>query len=466
MGNPKILIVDDEEDMRDTLRDRLEMHGYEVVAAADGMEALEKVEKESPELVLLDIRLPRLSGMKVLSRIKREHPEMLVIMITAYMTVQRAIEAIIEQGAYDFIEKPFNPDLVRIKVDKALERQMLMRENEYLRGELIGESEKMAEVHRTIQRVAPLDSTILITGESGTGKELVARALHRRSLRSSKPLVVVNCSAMQPTLVEDELFGHDRGAFTGAEAQRPGKMELADGGTLFLDEIGDMAYELQAKLLRAIQEKEFERLGGRRPIKVDVRFIGATNRDIEDAVQEGKFRQDLFYRLNVVRIHVPPLRERREDIPRLVEHFVRKYSADLKRRDIQITRESMELLTDYHWPGNVRELQNYMERTIQLADSNVIRPEHLPQEVRPEVRPIEQHESAESGISIEPGTTWKDIEKAVMLMTYRAAGENKTKAARVLEMSRRAFVDKWKKYKLDMHVRTPTRASKNEDELP
>ena len=452
MGNPKILIVDDEKDVRDTLSDRLQMHGYEVGTASDGLQALEKVEKESPELVLLDIRLPRLGGMKVLSRIRRKHPETLVIMITAHGTAQNAGEAM-KQGAYDFIEKPFDPGIIRIKVDKALERQMLVRENQYLRGELIGESERMMEVQRIIQKTAPSDSTILITGESGTGKELVARALHRRSLRSSKPLVVVNCSAMQPALVEDELFGHEPGAFTGAETEKHGKMELADGGTIFLDEIGDMAYELQAKLLRAIQEKEFERLGGTKPIKVDVRFIAATNRNLEKAVQEGKFREDLFYRLNVVRVHVPPLRERREDIPCLIEYFVQKYSADLKRRDIKITKEAMELLMDYHWPGNVRELQNYIERTIQLTDSNIIRPEHLPQEVRPEVKPIEHSKSAESGISIKPGTTWKDAEKAVMLMTYEAVGENKTEAARVLEMSRRAFVDKWKKYELDMHIR-------------
>jgi DNA-binding NtrC family response regulator len=232
-------------------------------------------------------------------------------------------------------------------------------------------------------------------------------------------------------------------------------MELADGGTLFLDEIGDMAYELQPKLLRAIQEKEFERLGGTKTIKVDVRFIAATNRNLDEAVRGGNFRRDLFYRLDVLRIHVPPLCERREDIPPLIDHFVRRYSADLKRRNVQITEEAMELLMDYDWPGNVRELQNYIERTIQLADSNVIRPADLPQEVRPEARPIEHSESSESGISIKPGTTWKEVEKAVMLMTYKAVGENKSKAARVLEMSRRAFVDKWKKYRLDMDVRTP-----------
>lgn len=442
MGNPKILIVDDEKDVRDTLSDRLQMHGYEVVTASDGIEALEKVEKESPELVLLDIRLPKLGGMKVLSRIRRKHPEMLVIMISAHGTARNAEEAM-KQGAYDFIEKPFDPDIIRIKVDKALERQMLVRENEYLRGELIGESEKMTEVHRTIQRIAPSDSTVLITGESGTGKELVARALHRRSLRSSKPLVVVNCSAMQPTLVEDELFGHEPGAYTDAKTGKPGKMELADGGTLFLDEIGDMAYGLQPKLLRAIQEKESERLGGTKPIKVDVRFIAATNRNIEKAVQEGKFREDLFYRLNVVRIHIPPLRERREDIPLLIEHFVQKYSADLKRRDIGITEDARKLLVDYHWPGNVRELQNYIERTIQLADSNVIRPEHLPQEVKG----IEPTRSTPSGGAvIKPGSPMWLVERAHILQTYEYTEHNKTRTAELLEIGRRTVIKKLHEY--------------------
>jgi transcriptional regulator with PAS, ATPase and Fis domain len=252
--------------------------------------------------------------------------------------------------------------------------------------------------------------------------------------------------------MESEIFGHEEGAFSGATRRKLGKMELANRGTLFLDEIGDMDYKLQPKLLRAIEEKEFERLGGTENIKVDVRFIAATNQDLEEAVQEGKFRQDLFYRLDVGRIHIPPLREHKADIPLLIEHFMQKYSAELKRPNIRMSEDARKFLMDYHWPGNVRELRNYIERTIQLADSNIIRPEHLPQEVRPQVRPIEQHESAESGIYIKPGTTWKDAEKAVMLMTYKAVGENKTQAAKVLKMSRRAFVDKWKKYKLDMHI--------------
>lgn len=444
MAKARILVVDDEEDIRNLLSDRLQMYGYEVFTASYGAEALEKVDEMSPELVLLDILLPDINGIEVLSRIKREHPETLVIMITAYGSVQRAVEAM-KQGAYDFIEKPFNPDLIRIKVGKAVERQSLMRENEYLRSELkgkydeiIGKSQKMMEVLRAIERVAPSDSTVLITGEAGTGKELVARALHRNSPRSSKPFVVVNCPAIQPTLIESEIFGHEKGAFTGATARKIGKMEKADGGTLFLDEVGDISYEVQAKLLRAIQEKEFERVGGTKPIKVDVRFIAATNQDLDEAVQEGRFRKDLFYRLNVVNIHLPPLRERKEDIPLLAEHFLRHHSAG---RRIQISDEAMELLVNYHWPGNVRELQNYIERAILFTDSDVIRPEHLPQEIKSNSPSASALENL-----IKPGTTLKEMEKALILKTLEEVQGNRTKAAKLLGISLRGLQYKLKEY--------------------
>jgi DNA-binding NtrC family response regulator len=449
MGKPRILVVDDDEDIRILLSDRLEMYGYEVLNASDGQEALEKVDEMTPELVLLDIRLPILDGMEVLERIKLEHPETLVIMITAFGTVQLAVEAM-RKGAYDFIEKPFDPpDIVRIKVEKALERQALVRENEYLRSELkgeyeelIGKSQKTMEVLRMIEKVAPSDSTVLITGESGTGKELVARAIYRNSPRSSEPFVVVNCSAIQPTLLESEIFGHEKGAFTGAIARKPGKMELADGGILFLDEIGDMASELQAKLLRAIQEKEFERVGGTAPIKVDVRFVAATNRDLQKAIQEGKFREDLFYRLNVVNIDLPPLRENREDIPLLVEHFLRKHSAAQKRRGIQITDKAMEILANYRWPGNVRELQNSIERALLLADSDLIGPEHLPQEVRADEFP----ESTQTVTPAKPGVPLKDMEREHILKTLEEAGGKKTEAAKRLGISLRSLQYKLKEY--------------------
>ncbi len=448
MGSLKILIVDDREDFRDILSDRLLMHGYETLTASDGTEALEKVKEVSPELVLLDIELPDLNGLEVLSRIKREYPETLVIMITAYGTIQRAVEAM-KQGAYDFIQKSDDLDIIRIKVDKALERQLLVRENEYLRlelegeyNEIIGKSQKMMDVLRTIEKIASSDVTVLITGESGTGKELVAHALHENSTRSSQPFIVANCTAIQPTLVESEIFGHERGAFTGAIARKPGKMELADGGTLFLDEIGDMAYDLQAKLLRAIQEKEFERVGGSGPIKADVRFVAATNRDLEKAMRDGKFREDLFYRLNVVNIQLPSLREIREDIPLLAEYFLKKHSADLGKVGVQITDEAMELLTNYRWPGNTRQLQNCIKSTILLAGSDLIRPEHLPPEVRAGGLP----ESIQAGIPIKPGTALEDMERALILNTVAYANTQR-ESADLLGISLRALQYKLKQYK-------------------
>lgn len=448
MGSLKILIVDDREDFRDILSDRLMVHGYETLTASDGLKALEKVKEVSPELVLLDIELPDLSGLEVLSRIKREYPETLVIMITAYGTIQRAVEAM-KQGAYDFIQKSDDLDIIRIKVDKALERQLLVRENEYLRlelegeyNEIIGKSQKMMDVLRTIEKIASSDVTVLITGESGTGKELVARALHENSPRSSQSFIVANCTAIQPTLIESEIFGHERGAFTDAKTRRLGKMELADGGTLFLDEIGDMAYELQPKLLRAIQEKEFERVGGSGPIKTDVRFVAATNRDLAKAIREGKFREDLFYRLDVVNIQLPPLREIREDIPLLAEYFLKKHSAALGKEGVQITDEAMELLTNYSWPGNTRQLQNCIKSIILLAGSDIIRPEHLP----PEVRIGGFTESVQAGVPIKSGTALEDMERALILNTI-AYATTQREAADLLGISLRTLQNKLKQYR-------------------
>jgi DNA-binding NtrC family response regulator len=444
----RILIVDDEEDIRNILSDNLQFYGYEVSTASDGGEVLEKVSELSPDLVILDIQLPKMDGMEILSKLRQEYPQILVIMITAYATVQRAVEAM-KQGAYDFIEKPFKPELVRMKVEKALEKQNLVKENEYLRselkgefGEIIGKSQKIMNILKTIEKVAPSDSTILITGESGTGKELVARALHTNSMRSRGPFIVVNCSAIQPTLLESEIFGHEKGAFTGAITRKPGKMELADRGSLFLDEIGDMAYELQAKFLRAIQEKEFERVGGTKPVKVDIRFIAATNRDLRDAVQKGEFREDLFYRLNVVNIHIPPLREHKEDIPILVEHFVRKNSAVLKRPKVKINHEAMEIIISYNWPGNIRELQNCIERSILLADSDIINAEDLHKELIATI-PDSSDPSEDIPRSV---TSLKELEKTLILKTLEEVGGSKTKAAKLLGISLRGLQYKLKEY--------------------
>jgi two-component system, NtrC family, response regulator AtoC len=446
MKKLKILVVDDEEDIRNILGDRLQMYGYEVVTAADGLEALEKVQEEEPDLVLLDIMMPHLDGLEVLDRIKRDHPEMLVMMITAFSNVERATEAILDLGAYDYIEKPFTPDLIRIKVDKALELRRLMMENEYLRSELkgnyvgiIGRSPNMMDVLGKIERIAPSNLSVLITGETGTGKELVAHALHNNSPRSSKPFAVLNCAAIQSTLVESELFGHEKGAFTGATT-KPGKMELADGGTLFLDEIGDMAYELQAKLLRAIQEGEFERVGGIRNIKVDIRFIAATNRDLEKALEEEKFRSDLFYRLSTMVINIPPLREHREDIPLLVEHFLRNAAAN--NLYAQVSDEAMKLLMSYHWPGNIRELQHCIERGIWLTDSDTVQPGHLPPELS--LNKVPKVDS--DGITIGVGTTVKDAERALIIETVRET-RTQDEAANMLKISVRKVQEKLKEYK-------------------
>jgi two-component system NtrC family response regulator len=449
MQSLRVLIVDDEEDIRDILSDRLQAYGYEIVTAADGLEALEKVEKTSPDLVLLDIQLPKLGGMEVLSRIKREHPQITVIMITAHGKIQLAVDAI-KQGAYDFVEKPFNPDLIRIKVDNAIERHTLLRQNEYLRselkgeyGELIGKSQKMLEVLGTIEKVASSGSTVLITGESGTGKELVARALHKNSSRSSEHFVVVNCTTIP--LLESEIFGHEKGSFTGAFARKIGKMEVANRGTLFLDEVGDMAYELQAKFLRAIQEREIERVGSTQPIKVDVRFIAATNRNLQEAIQNGKFREDLFYRLNVVNIKLPPLREIKEDIPLLIDHFLSKYPTVKNRKKIQITDKAMEFLMNYNWPGNIRQLQNCIEGAILLANSNIINPENLPQQILSE----KVSESIQGDLQIKSGMSLKDAEKAHILKALEQAGGNKTEAAKLLGISLRGLHYKLKEYNIE-----------------
>lgn len=443
--NQKILIVDDQEDIRNILGDRLRIYGYEILTASDGEEALRKTNEESPELVILDIQLPEIDGMEVLTKIMAEHPNTVVMMITAYATVQRAVEAM-KLGAYDFIEKPFNADLVRIKVEKALEKQTLLRENKYLRselkgeyGEIVGQSQKIIDILKIIEKVAPSDSTVLITGESGTGKELVARALHNNSQRVREPFVPINCSAIQPNLLESEIFGHEKGAFTGAIARKPGKMELANGGTLFLDEIGDMAMELQAKFLRAIQNKECERVGGIKPFKVDVRFIAATNQNLQKAIKEGKFREDLFYRLNVININIPPLREHKEDIPVLVKHFLRKHSISLKKPKIQINDEAIGIIMEHNWPGNIRELENCIERAILLADSDIIKPEDLPADL---ISPIMDS----SNNTIKLGASIKDMEKDLILKTLEEFEGNRTQTAKILGISLRSLQYKLKEY--------------------
>jgi DNA-binding NtrC family response regulator len=373
-----ILVVDDDQDIQEVLKDRLESLGYSVLAASNGREALELLEKQSPQMLLLDIEMPLMNGLEVLREIRRRESDIPVVMVTAYGTIERAVQAM-REGAYDFITKPFEPDHISLVVEKALERERLRREVEIFSEEVseryrlvVGKSAKMNQALDAAQKAAQSRSTVLLLGESGTGKELFARAIHNWSERREQPFVAINCVGLSKELLESELFGHERGAFTGAHQLKKGKMELAHGGTVFLDEVGDISQELQTKLLRFLQEREFERVGGTKPIHVDVRVIAATNRDLERAVKEGGFRTDLYYRLNVVPITLPPLRERREDIPALADCFLQRFAKEAKKRFTEIVQEAQEKLIAYDWPGNVRELANVIERAVVLGQGPTI----------------------------------------------------------------------------------------------
>ena len=380
-----ILVIDDEETMRDSCQQALSRSGNIVEVAEEGTKGLEMLGKESFDLVILDLKMPGLSGMEVLKRIKEDEPEVVVVVITGYATVESAVEAM-KAGAYDFIPKPFTPESLRMIVNRALEKRKLSLENILLRAELkdkisedmiIGQNAKMHEVEQLVRKVAPTDSTVMITGETGTGKELIARAIHRQSNRKDKPFIVVDCGGLVESLFESELFGHIKGSFTGATETKYGRFEVADGGTVFLDEVGNISMNIQAKLLQAIQEKEITRVGSTKAIKVDVRIIAATNQDLLQGIKEGTFREDLFYRLSVVPIALPALRERKEDIPLLVKYFLIKYNKKREKNVTGISKEAMKILTGYDWPGNVRELENVIERAVVLARSRVIEPSDL-----------------------------------------------------------------------------------------
>ncbi len=368
-----ILIADDDGDIRDILKDTLTSLGARIITASHGQECLDRVEAAAPDLILLDIEMPIKNGLEVLKELRQRESETTVIMITAYGTIERAVQAM-KQGAYDFITKPFDLDHVALTVEKALERERLRRGLESFAKEagqryrlIGGESPKMREAIETARKAAASKSTVLLLGESGTGKEVFARAIHNWSDRKHEPFIAINCVGLSKDLLESELFGHERGAFTGASQLKKGKLELAHGGTVFLDEVGDISAELQTKLLRFLQEREFERVGGTQPIRVDVRVVAATNRDLSSAIKEGRFREDLFYRLNVIPITLPPLRERREDILVLAKYFLSRFAAETKRQVTEIAREAEEKLLVYDWPGNVRELANVIERAVVLG---------------------------------------------------------------------------------------------------
>jgi two-component system response regulator AtoC len=380
----KILIVDDEPSNRNILGQELTHKGYSVAAASDGREALRKVESARPDLIILDYMMPDLSGLEVLKELRKRENDTPVVMITAYGTMERAVEAM-KEGAYDFITRPFEPDHIALVVRKALEQQRLKRGVEILSEEIeeryrliVGESRGMKEAVDLAKKAAASSATVLLLGESGTGKEIFARFIHNHSERKSRPFIAINSVGLSRELLESELFGHEQGAFTGAHRRKTGKVELADRGTIFFDEIGDVSQELQAKLLRFLQEREFERVGGVTPISVDVRVIAATNRDLERSVKEETFRKDLYYRLNVVVINLPPLRERREDIAPLCQYFLRKHAAAIRRNVTGIAEEAQRRLNSYDWPGNVRELANVIERAVVLGSGQTVTLEDLP----------------------------------------------------------------------------------------
>jgi two-component system response regulator HydG len=444
-----ILIVDDEQSHRLMLRAHLEGEGFQIVEASDGHEAVDRAAERSFDLVLMDIRMPTMDGIEALKRIKEATAATPVIMMTAYGSINSAVEAL-QAGAIDYLTKPLDMDELIFKAKKALyyrhleEENILQRERLGLRfdfSSIIGTSPRMKELFETLALAAPTEATVLLLGESGTGKELVANAIHQNSPRKDKPYVKVNCAALPETLLESELFGHEKGAFTGAIDKKKGRFERADGGTLFLDEIGEMSPPTQTKILRVLQEREFEAVGGTKTIEVDVRIIAATNKDLAEEVKRGKFREDLYYRLNVVPITIPPLRERTEDIPLLAEHFLRIYSEKNKRDITGFGPGMMEAFIGYNWPGNVRELENIVERTVIMSRDDTISLEDLP--------PVFAGPQPE-GDRTPPPTSLREVERETILKTLHQTGGNRTHAAQILGITRKTLQNKIKEYGLDV----------------
>ena len=434
VGN--ILIVDDDSDVQEVLKDRLESLGYRAVPASTGKQGLELLDKESPQMVFLDIELPDMNGLEALKAIRKRQNDVAVVIVTAYGTIERAVQAM-KDGAYDFISKPLKPGYVALVVERAMERKRLKREVEILSGEVgeryhlvVARSSNMNLAVDSAKMAATAKSTVLLLGESGTGKELFARAIHTWSERKSGPFVAVNCVGLSRELFESELFGHEKGAFTGAHQLKKGKMELAHGGTVFLDEIGDISTEIQTKLLRFLQEKEFERVGSTKPIQVDVRIIAATNRKLVELVKEGRFRDDLYYRLNVVPIALPALRERKEDIPVLVDYFLQRFSKETKKNFTDVTPEAMEKLMSYDWPGNARELANTIERAIVMGRG--------PQITLQDLSPVIASKAPDAVVDGLPYREALDAcRQQIILRTLSRTQGNRAAAAKLLGIERR-----------------------------
>ncbi len=451
----RVLVAEDDRNTLTGLVEILQQEGYDVVGVESGKKALRYLERETFDILLTDLRMPDLNGMQLYEQSLAIAPEMKTIVMTAYSSVKDAVDAM-KRGVYEYLTKPLDLDELFVILQKAIAEQALERENEELKSRLrgsyrfeniIGKSEAMQKVFQTIVKVAKSDATVLIRGESGTGKELVARAIHYNSARAEKPLVEVSCASFPETLLESELFGYERGAFTGAVGRKAGRFELANTGTIFLDEIGEITASVQTKLLRVLQEREISRLGSTESIKVDVRVITATNRDLEQALREGSFREDLYYRLNVIPIFLPPLRERREDIPLLIDHFIRKFTRINRKPMMRMSDEALQMCMDHEWPGNVRELENAIENAVVLGEGEEILPEHLPISLKARKVMV-------SGMDLfsQVGETYREkmehAERLVLLDAIQKAGGNKSEAAKRLGISLRTMRYKIRKYKL------------------
>lgn len=441
--NAKILIVDDDPDIVMMLEDRLHASGYDTVVASEGQQALDQITHESPQLILLDLTLPKLSGLDVLKRLSHMKPSdhLPVIVMTAHGSIEAAVEAM-KEGAYDFLTKPLDSEHLLIVIRKALERDSLRRQVAYLRSEvdgryasIVGNSESVRAVVEAAQRAAKSDAGVLLLGESGTGKELFARSIHQWSYRSAMPLIVINCVALTETLLENELFGHERGAFTGADRQQKGKLEMADGGTVFLDEIGDMSLPLQAKLLRVLQDREFQRVGGTKTVSVNIRIIAATNKDLRQAVKAGQFREDLYFRLNVVTLTLPPLRERQGDVPALAQFFLDRHTRDAKRPGMTLSPSALDALARYPWPGNIRELDNVIARAVVLSQKETIEPDMLA--LMADDTSLRQREDAPlSYLNLPYHESMERHSRYIITRAMEQAEGNQTKAAESLKLQR------------------------------
>ena len=446
MSNARILVIDDEELMREYVLEVLVRAGYSAVGVGNGRDGLEQLRQESFDLIVTDLKMMPMDGLEVVRRVREEELGASCIVMTAYGTIETAVAAL-KNGADDYILKPFTPEALEVAVERALERGRLAEENRYLRAQvnqnydfkaMVGQSPAIRQVYEQIEKVAASRATVLVRGETGTGKELVAHAIHYSGPRRDKPFIKVNCAALSAGLLESELFGHEKGSFTGAHERKIGRFELADGGTLLLDEISEINAELQPKLLRALQEREFERVGGTHPIQVDARIVATSNRNLEQAVEQGALREDLFFRLNVIQIELPPLRTRKQDIPALMDHFLKRYAQENGRKITGFSPESRKAFEDYAWPGNVRELQNAIERAVVLSSDSVLEPGHFL---------LENTRSKRHGSSgVTAGTTVAEIEKQLIFKTLEHCKQNRTQAAKLLDISVRTLRNKLKEY--------------------